>query len=478
MPKGDGLGYVSRDHADLFRELRGELANKDPIELKPPYRVRKASEQDVNQRNDPVGVLVIKIRMPGERFSIEAVAKSEWMKWSIAEAITETFTKLFKMKIRQDAVLFCADEIEVLDVQMPYMGQQLWQFCELRFDYKVRLTSQIDAERAVAAAFAGMTDFEAFFCQALETKFREIYHLTVLGLINKRFALMDGRPMWDQLSLFKAAEKNDISTIARLLDNNVDPDGTQQMRSFPVNVLDEDDRFAIVTLSRTPLLAAAEEGNLEALRLLLNGKADISYQDKSGFHALYLAAGAPEGHKAVSFLLVSGAEVNITNKSGYTALHNACGCGEVNSIKALLEAKGDLNIRSTSGAAPIHVAVINDQVASLDTLRSCGANMDTPAFGGNTPVHEAVMQNNPDIIQALFDLKADVNIESGPDHSFATPLTMATQRKKKKAAKKLKELGAIAKLPEHTSSSEGEYEALGDGEYRMRLRSQQPIRVS
>merc|ERR1711972_254483 len=113
---------------------------------------------------------------------------------------------------------------------------------------------------------------------------------------------------------------------------------------------------------------------------------------------------------------------------------------------ALLEAGADWNLRSRSGAAPIHVAVINDQPAMLEALKARRSNLDMPAFGGNTPVHEGVMQNNPGIIQKLFDLKADVNIESGPDNGFATPLKMAIDRKKKKAAKKLRELGALERI--------------------------------
>ena len=38
-----------------------------------------------------------------------------------------------------------------------------------------------------------------------------------------------------------------------------------------------------------------------------------------------------------------------------------------------------------------------------------------------------------------------MNVESGPENHFATPLRMALERKKKKAAKKLQELKALEK---------------------------------
>eukprot|EP00913_Durusdinium_trenchii_P001844 g1710.t1 len=324
------------DYADLFRELRGDLANKEPSSLKPPYRVASAKWPSSTRSPSPVGVLRMKIRMPGDRFPIDAVVQGEYMKWSIVEALMQSFKKL-KIQINTGSILMCTDEIKILEVHTPSMAGNLWQFCEFRFDYQVAVEEEA-ALALVSGVFNRMADFEASFCQSLENKFREIYHLTVLGLINKRFALMDGRAVWNQLQFFKAAEVNDTNEITRLLK-------------------------------------------------------------------------------------------------------------EAECIKVLLQANGDLNLKTRSGVAPVHLAAISNQSASLEVLKQCRANLDMPAVGGNTPVHEGVMQNNPEIIQKLFDLKADINIESGPDNHFATPLAMALERKKKKAAKKLQELNALEKVP-------------------------------
>lgn len=449
MGKGDGLGFVSKDYADLFRELRGDLVNKDPGSLKPPYRVPCGSGPPDGL---PLGVLTIKIRMPGDRFPIDSVVHGEYMKWSIVEALAQSFKKIGRMSVNPKNIQMC-DEIKILEVHTPSMAGQLWQFCSFRFDYKVALDEEL-AATLVPAVFYHMTDFEVIFCQNLENKFREIYHLTVLELINKRFALMDGRAIQQQLKLFKAAEANDVKEISVLL-KEVDVDAVQKELRFPRNMLDEDAYFSLVTLQRTPLLAAAEAGRLEAVQLLVEANADVNYQDTSGFQALYLAAGAGAA-EVVSYLLSQGSDLHLRNRSGYTALHNAAGCGKAQCIKLLLEARGDWNLKTRSGVAPVHVAAISNQAASLEVLHQCRANLDMPAVGGNTPVHEAVMQNNAEIIQKLFDLKADINIESGPENHFATPLTMALERKKKKAAKKLQELKALEKVPggNHSETTE------------------------
>merc|ERR1712066_555395 len=77
---------------------------------------------------------------------------------------------------------------------------------------------------------------------------------------------------------------------------------------------------------------------------------------------------------------------------------------------------------------------------------------------------------NPEIIKKLYELGANINVESGPENGFDTPLKMAEERKKKKAFKMLSSLGAIEKVQhEYEDSSEGEYEPDGTGDYRPRI---------
>ncbi|CAE7227681.1 hace1 [Symbiodinium natans] len=469
MPKGDGLGFVSKDYADLFRELHGEFANKDPVQLKPPCRVQRATTEELSVRHFPFGVLRVKLRMCGDNVAIEEVAKGEYMKWSVAEALSQSFKKLLKIVVPSTGIFTCTDEIEVLSVQRPSLGDSLWQFCEFRFDYKVAV-EEADSKQLVSGVFANMVDFEAIFCQQLETRFRDVYLLTVLGLVNKRFALMHGGEILDAISLYKAAETNAVETIVALA-GSTNATAVLKGDRFPCGLLNEDETFSMVSLQRTPLLAAAEAGHAEATLRLLEAKADVNYQDTSGFHALYLAAGASNAQEVVQLLLEHGADLQLANRSGYTALHNACGCGQGDNIRVLLEARADLNRKSRSGAAPVHVAAISDRPSSLEALVQFKANLDMPAIGGNTAVHEGVMQNNPGIIQKLFELKADINIESGPDNQFATPLRMALDRKKKKAAKLLKELGAVEQVPGGNGIEIPDAAKTSTSEFRLRRRT-------
>mmetsp|Transcript_470 Transcript_470/g.1099 ORF Transcript_470/g.1099 Transcript_470/m.1099 type:complete len:488 (-) Transcript_470:106-1569(-) len=460
----EGLGFVSKSLHDLFRPLVGDLADKEPLELKPPYRLQRAApEQFEKGSHYPYGVLFIKARLAADKFPLEAVVKGEWMKWAIAEALSETFSKLCKTRVPPRNVLFCADEVEVLDTKMPYLGDSLWQFCDFRFDYRVATRNEEESAKIVYYVFNQLDEVEAEFCKNLENKYRNIYHITILGLFNKENILMEGQRLSDELALFEAAQKNDLDGISTLLQRVDVNSACAEATGFPKYLLEEEQRFLFLELGRTPLLAAAEEGHVDATKLLLDAQADVNFQDSSGFHALYLAAGSENSRDLVPLLLASSADVNLANKAGYTPLHNACGSGEVPALQALLDAGADWNAKSGAGAAPVHVAVINDQPDILKVLKDRGANLDMPALGGNTPVHEGVMQNNPSIIKHLRELGANINIQSGPDNHCATPLRMAIDRKKKKAAKYLVEVGALEAIKDEDSSDEDDGPQLPNG---------------
>lgn len=492
MPQGNGLGFVSKNVEDLFRPLEGNLALKEPDSLKPPYRVRRCV-REVPRKLAPIppalwaidnqnlvlakdlpcwcspGVLIVKLRLADEEIHVADVARGPYMKWAVVESLSEAIHMVSGVKIdARSCILFCMDEVKILDVQLPFNGKNFWQFCDFRFDYMLNIDQQY-ARRAVQAVWEQMAVFERVFCKALEMKFRDIYHLTVLNLLDKQYALLDGERLGRGRQLFEAACQNDVNTIQMLVKTGIDVNWRPKECAYPTNLLEEEFRMIWVGFGRSALLGAAEEGHIEAMRELLDAKADVNLQDNSGFHALYLGAGAKDAEKVVKFLVSRSANVNLRNKSGYTPIHNACGCGEKGAIEALLEADADLNIRSSTGSAPIHVAVLNDQPDALEALASLTANLDMPAFGGNTPVHEGVMQNNPAIIQKLLELKANINIESGPEHGFATPLKMARDRKKKKAAKLLESLGALEMIMGHEYDEPSEQE-VASGNYVPRVK--------
>ena len=81
----------------------------------------------------------------------------------------------------------------------------------------------------------------------------------------------------------------------------------------------------VLTLDRdgdhiTLLHIAAEEGNLEGIRLLLGAEADVDACDKNGWTPLHCAS--YQGHEeAVTLLLSASADCTMTTNDHNTALH-------------------------------------------------------------------------------------------------------------------------------------------------------------
>lgn len=140
------------------------------------------------------------------------------------------------------------------------------------------------------------------------------------------------------------------------------------------------------------LQLAVDTNSMESVELLLTAGAEVNVPDWNGFTAFSTAAGACLGDvkdrsKIFFRLLQAGGDVNWKNSAGYTLLH----CCHSPEVAAFLVTKIDVNARDKEGQTPLHRFAKYDSFALLVTvLLKAGADPRLKDDNGRTPLHIAM----------------------------------------------------------------------------------------
>ena len=152
------------------------------------------------------------------------------------------------------------------------------------------------------------------------------------------FGRDEGTSIQDEMiiSLHTASMKGDLEIVRGLLDGRAD-----------VNERD--------TSCRTPLLCASMVGSAEVAKSLIKYGADVNFRERTGWAPLHIAS--YYGHlDFVHLLLGQGADVNAKNVGSWTALHFASNFGYFEIVKALLNGEANVHARNDEGRTPTEVA--------------------------------------------------------------------------------------------------------------------------
>ena len=164
------------------------------------------------------------------------------------------------------------------------------------------------------------------------------------------------------------------------------------------------------------LIAAAMEGNLELIELLLASGASVNGQnhtieserEDSGSTALIIAV--RYGYKkCVEASLRLGADVNKVHSNYSTALMVACEKGSTDTVRLLIESGADVNAIDNFGEAAFIRGARMGSLLTLKLLLESGADLDVISNGDGTTLINAAAYHNHDVINTLIDVGVDVN---------------------------------------------------------------------
>lgn len=209
----------------------------------------------------------------------------------------------------------------------------------------------------------------------------------------------------------------------------------------------------------SPLADAVQRGDTQAVRSLLEKKADVNAAQADGATALHWAAYRGDEESAIA-LIRAGAKVNARNQygvtplalaaqqgsapvlnllleagvnpndpmhlvnSGETPLMHAARSSKVDAVEALVRAGAHVNAKETwNGQTALMWAAAEGDSAMVSALLKIGADLRARSNGGTTPFVFAVRKGDLRTVQAMLAAGADVNEKRSGD--LATPLLVA-----------------------------------------------------
>jgi ankyrin repeat protein len=159
----------------------------------------------------------------------------------------------------------------------------------------------------------------------------------------------------------------------------------------------------------TPLMAAASEGNSDAIESLIVQGVDLNHQDANGMTALMYAAISGRS-AALSLLIEAGADVNLVDRFGRTALMLASQFDWPDAVRVLLDRNANVNQKTAYGQTALLVAAASGAYQSLRLLLAGHAEINVNDENGVTPLIAASKSGNKDVIEALLAAGASVNM--------------------------------------------------------------------
>jgi ankyrin repeat protein len=243
--------------------------------------------------------------------------------------------------------------------------------------------------------------------------------------------------------LCEASENGDIEAVKTLLENGVD--------------INEKGKF-----DAPALWFASLRDHAEIAKLLLDNGAYVDAKD-SQWGATPFKAAAEMGHLEIArMLLAKGAYPYTKDKNGTTALMSASLHGHTDLVRLLLDIGADINAKDRADKTALHYASQKGQTEVIEILLKKGADFETESGDENglkptdspgpgvykagvsssdsSPMMWAAYEGKAESVRVLIEKGADVNMKDGLYH---TALHIAAMKGHAEVVKVLVEKGVL-----------------------------------
>ena len=193
------------------------------------------------------------------------------------------------------------------------------------------------------------------------------------------------------------------------------------------------DMFSVDKNNQTALFKAAESGNLVLLRALLEQNLDPEHTDNFGETALMVALRCGNRSVAECLLKITDDPTRITDNEGSTLLHKAA-WGNLPELANMLlqEYNMDIDSKDYAGRTALHVAAYQGNTRILKYLLEHAANVNAVDNEGRTPIFSGAYDGNLKTVKLLCECGANLLLK---DNTNLTVLEYAISRKEFETAR-------------------------------------------
>ena len=225
-------------------------------------------------------------------------------------------------------------------------------------------------------------------------------------------------------TLHSAVQRQMPGVVSALLQRGADPNARiERALPFVSRRINQDNGLTPSVIGSTPFFLAATFGDLESMRLLVEGGADPTLTTDDGTTALMVAAGADyvEGAdkygrrwfgdnlalqesalEAVAYILDLGLDINAVNDDAQTALHGAVYLGGTLLVPLLVERGADIDAINDRGQTPWMIAAEGEyRAGSFYTHKETGDLLEE--LGADTTLGEDLGRQFRRILDARQD---------------------------------------------------------------------------
>jgi len=175
----------------------------------------------------------------------------------------------------------------------------------------------------------------------------------------------------------------------------------------------------------TPLMDAAENGDLNKVKRLIAAGANVNARNIFGCTPLMSAIHAFEAEvlatrnnyiEIVKALIAAGAKIEARtaktdgNAGGATPLIMAAEKGNIDFINVLIEKHANVNAKNNAGWTPLMEAAVGGHIDVMQALIAKGADVNAKRDDGWTVLMEAAYGGSPDAVKVL--IKAGANLRA------------------------------------------------------------------